>query len=82
MWTLYGEIRGGAVILPPNCPLPDGQRVRVEPVEEPCGAEAVADGPLPLHTSHPACGMWADRADLADSVAYSRCVRQGLSTRH
>jgi hypothetical protein len=26
---------------------------------------------------HPACGMWADRADMKDPAAYVRRIRQG-----
>jgi antitoxin (DNA-binding transcriptional repressor) of toxin-antitoxin stability system len=27
-------------------------------------------------SDHPACGMWADREDMADPVAYVRKIRQ------
>ena len=78
----YGEVHNGTVILPSDCPLREGQRVRVEPAEEPTAAEASAARPLPLDESHPACGMWADRGEMADSVAYSRTVRESLTQRN
>ncbi|HEY4360838.1 MAG TPA: hypothetical protein VGN17_07715 [Bryobacteraceae bacterium] len=33
--------------------------------------------PKPIKPSdHPACGIWADREDMADPVAYVRKIRQ------
>jgi hypothetical protein len=77
----YGEIRNGAVILPPDCPLREGQRVLVMPVVENAGDESSDDSPLPLDKNHPAWGMWADRSEMADSVAYSRSIREKLTRR-
>jgi prevent-host-death family protein len=37
----------------------------------------VAEKPkLRKPSDHPACGMWADREDMADPVAYVRKIRQ------
>ena len=35
-----------------------------------------AKKPRPSVADHPACGMWADREDMADVTAYVRKIRQ------
>jgi hypothetical protein len=69
------------VILPPDCPLHEGQRVSVVPIEESAMAPSSTDLPLSLDENHPACGMWAGRDEMAESVAYSRMVRERLARR-
>jgi hypothetical protein len=83
MMAVYaGEIHNGTVLLPPDCPLREGQRVQVVPLEESPAPSPSDDLPLPLDEKHPACGMWADRVEMADSVSYSRALRESLSRRN
>ena len=35
-----------------------------------------ASSPPPKASDHPACGMWANREDLVDPVAYVRRIRR------
>ena len=81
MKAYFGEIHNGTVVLKPGCRLREGQRVRIETVEEPPPAQRSSRKPLPLDEHHPACGMWKNRKEMADSVSYSRAVRNRLSRR-
>lgn len=39
-------------------------------------AKQVSDSPRPPLENEPLCGLWADREEMADSVAYVRGLRQ------
>ena len=81
MKSYTGTVQNGTVVLPPDCDLHDGQRVRVEEIEEPDTTASSRETTLPLDEHHPACGMWADRPEMADSVAYVRDLRERLGRR-
>lgn len=39
--------------------------------------EPIGGGKRPSAAAHEACGMWADREDMADPSAYVREIRRG-----
>ena len=71
-----GKIKSGAVILSEPVTLPDGTDVvvNIEPVE----AIEDVDGSIADNTvaSLPFIGIWADREDMSDSVAWVRKERE------
>ena len=78
--TARGKVREGRIEFPNPLELPEGTEVEVSisPVEQPEAA--------PASTSEAGCetdfarlpffGMWADREDMADSVAWVRRQRE------
>lgn len=72
--TYRGRMDHGVVVLEGDKPA-DGTLVEVTPLSQP---QSTGEGPA----SHPALGMWKDRADLPDdSVEASRVLRRKLMRR-
>jgi hypothetical protein len=74
--TAHGTVRGNGIVFPEPLGLPDGTSVvvSVEPettaYDTPPGEDAQEIAALPFF------GMWADREDMVDSVAWVRKVRE------
>ena len=70
-----GTVQGNEIIFPEGVGLPDGTLVvvSIEPVEAE-GEESPAESVEQI-ASWPFFGMWADREDMADSVAWVRQLR-------
>jgi hypothetical protein len=69
-----GKVRNGTLELDEPLTLPDGTevRVRIEPIEQqPTSITLSPEELLRL----PFFGMWADREEMADSVAWVRRMR-------
>jgi hypothetical protein len=69
-----GKVRNGTLVLDEPVTLPDGTevRVRIEPVGQQPASGALTPEEL---TRLPFFGMWADREEMADSVAWVRRMR-------
>jgi hypothetical protein len=74
-WLVHGRIQGGAIVLPKPLPLPDGTEVTVR-IERVSGGDAPAAVASDEFASVPFFGMWADRADMADSARWVRGQRE------
>ncbi|MGH2585181.1 MAG: hypothetical protein ACRDJE_09725 [Dehalococcoidia bacterium] len=72
----HGTVQGNEIVFPEGLGLPDGTRVvvSIEP-EEPDGESPTAECAEEIAT-WPFFGMWADREDMADSVAWVRRIRE------
>jgi hypothetical protein len=71
-----GKVHNGTIVFPEPLEIPEGTEVeiRIEPVPEPQTPPTV---PRPEEfTSQPFFGMYADRDDLQDSVAWVNRERQ------
>ena len=76
--TLFeqGRIEGGAIVLAKPLPLPEGTEVTVR-IETASGPTASSDASgSEEFASLPFFGMWANREDLADTVAWVRRERE------
>lgn len=79
-----GTIQNGRVVLANPLPLPEGTEVvvKVEPVAEQPSPSSVELTPAPASegtvdfASLPFFGMWADREDMKDSVAWVNKERE------
>ena len=71
-----GTVRNGVIVTEEPLGVPDGTEVVVslEPAE--IGADAETDRRLAEFDSLGFHGMWADREDMADSVAWVRKIRE------
>ena len=77
-----GRISDGRIVLSKPLSLPEGTEVRIQ--IEPVGSAAVSDGENQEKDSNesedfanlPCFGMWADREDMRDSVAWVRKQRE------
>jgi hypothetical protein len=70
VWSGKGKVQAGSIVLTDPVPLPEGTEVEVQ--IEPLGT---ADSTAPSLRSEefaalPFFGMWADREDMKDSVAW------------
>jgi hypothetical protein len=67
-----GQVEHGQLVLNDALPLPDGTTVRVAvEVVDVAGEADTSDSTLDF-ASEPYFGMWANREDMADSVAWVR----------
>ena len=79
----HGKIRKGRLILSKPLTLPEGTdvRIQIEPIDTqdglPAGPEASED-----FASLPCFGMWADREEMRDSVAWVKKEREKWQQRH
>ena len=77
-----GKVNNGHIVLSKPLALPEGTEVRVQ--IEPVSAAAVSDDENQDKDSNesedfsnlPCFGMWADREDMSDSVAWVRKQRE------
>jgi hypothetical protein len=71
-----GSVQNGAIVTHEPLTLPDGTEVIVSIEPAVAGSEADADRRLAEFDALGFHGMWADREDIADSVAWVRKVRE------
>ena len=73
--SLWGRVEDGKLVFKRPVPLPDGTEVRVSifPVESPWPEPTPEE--IEALKSEPWFGLWADREDMADSVAWQRRMR-------
>jgi hypothetical protein len=73
--SIHGRVEGGKLVLMNPVPLPDGAEVvdTIVPNEHPWHAPAPEE--VEEFASLPFFAMWADREDMADSVAWVRRLR-------
>ncbi len=71
-----GKIQNGTMVIEEPLALPDGTDViaSIEPIE--AGYGLPAQERVPRFETLAFHGMWADREDMADSVAWVRGVRE------
>jgi hypothetical protein len=69
-----GKVQNGTLVLDEPVTLPDGTevRIRIEPVGQLPTSSVLSPEEL---TRLPFFGMWADREEMADSVAWVRRMR-------
>ena len=72
-----GEINNGGIILTKPLSLPEGMKVRIEiePIETDESQDRTHDENEDF-VNLPCFGMWADREDMRDSVAWVRKQRE------
>jgi predicted DNA-binding antitoxin AbrB/MazE fold protein len=72
-----GEINNGNIVLSKPLSLPEGTKVRIqiEPIDTDDNQSTTADDSEDF-TKLPCFGMWADREDMRDSVAWVRKQRE------
>jgi hypothetical protein len=70
IWVREGRVNRGQIVMPQAVELPDGTvvRVSIELVDEP--HEPAAAGEHLDYATLPSFGMWTDRSDMSDSVAW------------
>lgn len=73
-----GEINDGNIVLPKPLSLPEGTKVRIqiEPILDTDDKDAKIDIEKEEFSKLPCFGMWADREDVRDSVAWVRKLRE------
>ena len=71
----HGTVQGNEIVIPNGLGLPDGTQVAVtiEPVET--GVEGTSPESVEEIAALPFFGMWANREDMADSIAWVREIR-------
>jgi hypothetical protein len=77
----YGKIQDGGIVFPEPVALPEGTEVIVAISTAPRAGRVPTPEELEEFTSLPFHGMWADREDMADSVAWVRRLREQWSDR-
>ena len=72
-----GEINNGSIVLSKPLSLPEGTKVRIqiEPIDTDDNQSTTTDDSEDF-TKLPCFGMWADREDMRDSVAWVRKQRE------
>jgi hypothetical protein len=72
-----GKIKEGTIVFEKPLPLPEGTEVvvRIEPIGAPW-EPLVPQGKVADFLALPCFGMWADREDMKDSVAWVRRERE------
>lgn len=72
-----GEINNGGIVLSKPLSLPEGTKVRIqiEPIDTDDSQSTTPDGNEDF-VNLPFFGMWADREDMRDSVAWVRKQRE------
>jgi hypothetical protein len=71
-----GMVREGAIVLPDPLALPDGTEVVVSIAPLRSGHKQPTPEEVEQIAALPFFGMWADREDMADSVAWVRKIRE------
>ncbi len=73
---LRGQVKGGTIVFPEPLTLPEGTEVvaSIEPVTE--ARKLPTPEEVEEFMSLPFFGMWADREDMKDSVAWVRKERE------
>ena len=74
--TAHGTVRGDGIIFPEGLGLPEGMHVTVSIVPEEADDESEFNESADEIARWPFFGMWADREDMADSVAWVRKIRE------
>jgi hypothetical protein len=72
----HGTVQGNEIVFPKGLGLPDGTRVVVSIEPEEMDGESPAAESAEEIAAWPFFGMWADREDMADSVAWVRKQRE------
>ena len=77
-----GKINNGGIVLSKPLPLPEGTEVRIqiEPIDT-HNTSTVPDESEGF-TNLPCFGMWADRMEMRDSVAWLKKEREKWQQRH
>ena len=72
-----GEINNGNIILTKPISLPEGTKVRIqiEPIDADDKNQSTTSDEHENFANLPFFGMWADREDIPDSVAWVRKLR-------
>ena len=78
--VLRGRVRSGTLELSDPVPIPEGTEVvvSIDTVSAPTEAEPMSEADF---LSLPFFGMWADRDEMQDSVAWVREMREGWQRR-
>ncbi len=78
-----GKVSNGGIVLSKPLLLPEGTEVRIqiEPIDANASTSAATDGSEDF-ASLPCFGMWADREEMHDSVAWLKKERQKWQQRH
>ena len=73
--TVRGKVEGGKLVLQQLLPLPEGSEVvvHIEPVS---ASQAPPQDPAKDFAALPCFGMWADREDMKDAIAWVRRERE------
>jgi hypothetical protein len=71
-----GTVQNGMVTVHEPLPLPDGTEVTISIEADEAQGTPVSEEQVTEFTALPFHGMWADREDMADSVAWVRRIRE------
>lgn len=73
-----GEINNGGIVLSKPLSLPEGTKVRIqiEPIDTDDDNQSTTSDDQEDFANLPFFGMWADREDMRDSVAWVRKQRE------
>ena len=74
--TAHGTVQGNGIVFPEALGLPDGMRVVVSIEPEEVDRKPSSEESIERIAALPFFGMWADRADITDSVAWVRKIRE------
>lgn len=73
-----GEVNNGGIVLSKPLSLPEGTKVRIqiEPIDTDEDSQSTTPDENEEFVNLPFFGMWADREDMRDSVAWVRKQRE------
>jgi hypothetical protein len=70
IWKCRAKVQEGKLVFSDPVPMPDGTQVEVQVVEVPPPEPPPTPEEIQDFLADPAHGMWADREDMKDSVAW------------